>query len=754
MLGKGMNTGSDQEPLASQADYIRTILRSHAQGAWVRSGASLIMWSIAMGCFLVDILESHHLTGVSASVALLVGMNPPALWILKRIHGVGPLKTFSLGIHAMEIVGYTAIIYFLGGMEAVYLTPMYCALIAYVGIVSSRRFPFLVAGICSIAFCLVVVLEHLGLIPNYEVIEGYHRPWEDQVAILMVVVGLLFVVAFITSYSSGLLKKSKQRLQQQNAALTKAKEAADLASQAKNEFMARMSHEIRTPMNGVLGMAEILLGTGLTDKQRRAAESIHKSGDALLAIIDDILDFSKIEARKMELEAEPFQLHRTVEEVTGLLAGRAQEKGVELICQIESSVPDSVRGDRTRLRQALTNLVGNAIKFTERGEVVVRVSMVEEAEERTLLRFEVRDTGIGIPQEVQQSIFDAFSQADGSTSREFGGTGLGLTISKQLVELMGGEIGVESEPGKGSLFWVLLSLEREPESVLGGGVDLTDSETSKAVLSRERLEASVLLVEDNPVNREVAMSMLENLGCRVDVASDGLEALKFSSEKRYDLIFMDCEMPRMDGYEATRSIREKERPFDPDEPRVPIIALTAHALRGDRERCLAAGMDDYLPKPFTQGQMTEVLGRWLEKKRAVREGVAETGEQERESASDAEAEPLSIDQKALDTIRALQREGKPDLLGRMLNLYLEDSLWHLEALRQAHAQGDAASLKRQAHSLKSSSANVGAARLSTLCTDLEEVDEGLPMEQIDQMVAKIEEEYTSVREVLRCALQE
>jgi CheY-like chemotaxis protein len=305
-----------------------------------------------------------------------------------------------------------------------------------------------------------------------------------------------------------------------------------------------------------------------------------------------------------------------VEEVTGLLAGRAQEKGVELICQIESPVPDSVRGDRTRLRQVLTNLVGNAIKFTEQGEVVVRVSMVEEAEGRALLRFEVRDTGIGIPDEVQQSIFDAFSQADGSISREFGGTGLGLTISKQLVELMGGEIGLESEPGKGALFWVLLSLEREPESGLGGGVDLTDSETSKAVSFGERLEARILLVEDNPVNREVALSMLENLGCRVEMAADGIEAVEAASTTRFDLILMDCQMPRMDGYQATELIRENERIPCGEVGRTPIVALTAHAMEGDRQQCLFAGMDDYLTKPFTQEQLGEFLERWLKRKGA------------------------------------------------------------------------------------------------------------------------------------------
>ena len=534
----------------------------------------------------------------------------------------------------------------------------------------------------------------------------------------------------------------------------RAKEASEAASRAKDEFLANMSHEIRTPIHGLLGMTDLLQSTALNAKQQRLVASLRSSGGALLAVIDDILDLSSMEAGRLKMQSVPFGLRRTVEEVIEMLTERAHQKGLELFCQVDKRLPDTFRGDPTRLRQILRNLVSNGIKFTERGEVIVRVVPVEEWEDKIWLRFEVKDTGLGVPAELHSVIFEPFAQADGSAARTQGGTGLGLTITKRICERMGGEIHVESVPGKGSTFSFVLPLEKEVESsdclpsiLAEPSEGKIPSEETQEVAERQ-YDARVLLVEDNRVNQELAVSMLENLGCRVGVAWNGLEALEQISATRFDLVLMDCQMPLMDGYEATERIRRKEETGDGRRNCLPVIALTAHAMEGDRDRCLAAGMDDYLPKPFTQDQLTEVLDRWLERTAATRGGPAETDEQDLKASSDAETEPVSLDRKALEAIRALQRQGKPDLLTRVINVYLEDSLRLLEALRQAVSKEDASDVKRQAHSLKSSSANVGALRLSTLCKELERMDGGDSSVEGCQMLSRIETEYASVRDAL------
>jgi CheY-like chemotaxis protein len=394
-----------------------------------------------------------------------------------------------------------------------------------------------------------------------------------------------------------------------------------------------MSHEIRTPMNGVLGMTELLLDTSLSEIQRRYVRNVHHSGEALLHIIDDILDFSKIEAGKMQLDVVDFEVRRIVAEVIELMGTRARAKGLDLKCSIDHDVPPALRGDPGRLRQVLVNLVGNAVKFTERGEVAVNVSCdgaAAEGEEGTgcILHFAVRDSGIGISTEGQARLFRAFSQADGSTSRRFGGTGLGLVISKQLIELMGGEIEIESRVGAGSTFRFTVpcttgeiqapSEKREERPM----VDAAEGRKAGAV-------RRVLLVEDNLVNQEVARAMLENLGFEVDAAADGRAAIEAAFKRQYDVVLMDCQMPEMDGFQATAAIRAHE--LDPKASqsalprRMPIIALTANAMKGDRERCLAAGMDDYLTKPFRTEQLDEVLRRWLDPLEHPQIQIAATG---------------------------------------------------------------------------------------------------------------------------------
>jgi signal transduction histidine kinase/DNA-binding response OmpR family regulator len=646
---------------------------------------------------------------------------------------------------------------------------------------------------------------------------------------------------------------------------------AESASRAKSRFLANMSHEIRTPMNGVMGMLELLTETELTDRQRRFAETARNSGESLLRIINDILDFSKIEAGRLELESTAFDLEATVEEAVVLFAGKAHAKGLEIACHVDPGVPAGLLGDRMRLRQILANLIGNAVKFTEKGEVAVRVHCSQEDPKEALLRFEISDTGIGIPAEYREHIFHAFSQADGSTTRRFGGTGLGLAISRQLVELMGGEIGLQSEPARGSTFWftvrlakaaedakvarptrsadlrdlrvlvvddnrtnreilhhqvlawgmrngsacsgpealdmlrraarqghaydaaildyhmpgmdgleVARAMEQDPD-LLGtrkiiltsvdqnireqemreAGIDAWLTKPVRAsqlfdclagVMNRscrkepgprqehagqqKRFDALVLLAEDNPVNQEVAQSMLETLGCRVHVTTDGLEALEAASRKSFDLILMDCQMPRMDGYEAARVLKEGHSP--------PVIALTAHAMGGDREQCLAAGMDDYLAKPFSKEELCAVLDRWL-----VQKHVRPGGKEHVPQQSQAQPKISSIDPKALETIGRLQRQGKPDLLARVIRIYLEDSARLLEQLREAASRGEAQEVRRAAHTLRSSSANVGATRLASLCKQLELMAAEQPIGQLRATLDEVHSEHVAVQADLR-----
>jgi signal transduction histidine kinase/CheY-like chemotaxis protein/HPt (histidine-containing phosphotransfer) domain-containing protein len=816
--------------------------------------------------------------------ALLIEMfvNQPYAPIVRRARNPAFLLSATLVIDAAVITYGT---YLLGGTSVFVTLLIYPLLLISSGFVLTRWHTYFIANVSFLFYALLSFLEYQGAIAVSAPVD-LAASSGSRIALTLMVCPFLNIIAFYVTLLSTAIRERESEVSAKNTELVaevkercriekdlrEAKVAAESAARAKASFLANMSHEVRTPMNGIMGMTGLILDTELTAEQREFADTVMQSATSLLAVLNDILDFSKIEAGRLDLEILDFDLRIALEQISDILCLRAQEKGLEYVYSLDPEMPSLLRGDPGRLRQVISNMVTNAIKFTSTGEIVVSATMESETDSHATIRFAVRDTGIGVPKEKLDGLFEAFTQADLSTTREYGGTGLGLAISKQLSEMMGGRIGAESTPGEGSTFWFTAVLEKQAAAVSPALVPpeesaevlratrfliVDDNATNRRVMCRQldgwacprhdeardgsealrlldaaatagepyrvalvdmqmpgmngetlgrrvkesetfgdvllvlmtsmgqrgeaarflelgfsayltkpvkqsllydclativsrgaaqpdsqdiplvtrhtieeekRHSARILLAEDNATNRLVVLKTLEKLGYRADAVVNGLEAVKALETEPYDLVLMDVQMPEMDGFETTRRIRAAADTTARN-PGVPIIAMTAHAMKGDREKCLEAGMDDYVSKPLHPQELASAIARHLAVDGAV-------------PAKPPAAAQVSSGGTVLDRAEVLERLGDDeDLVQQVIESFLTELPQQVELLEKAVTDEDAVEALRAAHALKGASGTAGAVALRDSAYAMEVACRAEDLPQAKALLDQVRSEY-------------